>query len=603
LPDSLQRAPKQLALVELLQQHPQGISEDQLNQVLPGWRDAMRRLEQKSLVRRSYADTSLPVVPAASKIAPQHSIDQEQAIAAMREQLDRFQVHLLDGVTGSGKTEVYLSLMEDVIARGQQVLLMVPEISLTPQTVRRLEQRLGRPVVSLHSGLSDRERLRGWLAARNGEASVVIGTRSAVFTPMPRLGLIVVDEEHDASLKQQDGFRYHARDVALVRARNADIPVILGSATPSLESLHNALQGRYRHLTLSERVGGAISPGIHLLDIRQAPVEEGLSAPLLDKVRTHLDAGGQVLLFLNRRGYAPTLLCPGCGWIAGCHRCDARMTLHSTRRQLICHHCGHTRPQDQQCPACGEELVALGEGTQRIEEVLSRHFPEVGLIRIDRDSIRRKGELEAALKGIQQGKYRLLIGTQMLAKGHHFPDVSLVGILDVDQGLFSADFRASERLAQLVLQVSGRAGRAERQGEVLLQTRFPDHPLLNLLVRKGYPAFAEAALAERQMAEFPPFSHLALLRSESVVAATALEFLTTARQAASELTAAGVQITGPVPAPMERRGGRYRAQLLLFATQRAPLHGLLTALLPRLDQLPQARKVRWSLDVDPADTF
>jgi primosomal protein N' (replication factor Y) len=602
-PDELRRAPRQQALIQRLQQHPAGLSEEQLNAECPGWRDAMKRLQQKNLVTCRLVDSEDSTIPAATAVKPSHSPDQEQAITSMRKTLDHFQVHLLDGVTGSGKTEVYLSLIEDVIGRGQQVLLLLPEISLTPQTVRRLQQRLGTNVVALHSGLSDRQRLQGWLAARAARASVVIGTRSAVFTPMPKLGLIVVDEEHDASLKQHDGFRYHARDVALVRARNADIPVILGSATPSLESLHNALQGRYRHLTLSQRVGGAVSPPIRLLDIRQVPVEEGLSAPLLSKIHQHLDADGQVLLFLNRRGFAPTLMCPACGWIAGCHRCDARMTLHSPRQQLICHHCGYSRARDSHCPECGEALLALGEGTQRIEEVLSQHFPEAGLVRIDRDSTRRKGALEASLDGIRQGDYRLLIGTQMLAKGHHFPNVTLVGIVDVDQSLFSADFRASERLAQLILQVAGRAGRAERPGEVVLQTRFPDHPLLNLLVSQGYPAFARAALEERQLADFPPFNHLALLRSESVAPEAAQAFLQECRRLAQASPANQVEITGPVPAPMERRAGRYRAQLLLFARQRAPLHGLLNEILPRLDKLPQARKVRWSLDVDPIDTY
>ncbi|MBZ0070814.1 MAG: primosomal protein N', partial [Gammaproteobacteria bacterium] len=509
---------------------------------------------------------------------------------------------LLEGVTGSGKTEVYLQAIAATLVAGRQALVIVPEIGLTPQLLTRFRQRLGHAPVTLHSGLNETERLAAWLAARSGAARVVIGTRSAAWVPLARPGLFIVDEEHDASLKQQDGLRYSARDLLVWRAHRDRVPVVLGSATPALESIHNARQGRYRLLELAERAGNASTPRLRLLDVRAQPLDEGLSAPLIAHMHRHLEADGQVLLFLNRRGFAPTLLCHDCGWVGACRRCDAHLTLHQRHQQLRCHHCGSQQPLPARCPQCGSaDLRAVGAGTERVEQALERHFPGVPGIRIDRDSTRRKGRLEDLLSQATQGTARILLGTQMLAKGHHFPGVTLVGVLDADQGLFSADFRAGERLAQQVVQVAGRAGRAERPGEVLIQTHHPEHPLLLQLVAAGYPAFATAALAEREAAGLPPFRNLALLRAEAVDARAPDAFLSAAHDAAA--SAAGVEFWGPVPAPMERRAGRFRAQLLLVAHDRRRLHHLLTTWVPRLSELKQARKVRWSLDVDPIDLF
>jgi primosomal protein N' (replication factor Y) len=511
---------------------------------------------------------------------------------------------LLEGVTGSGKTEVYLTLIEAVLDRGEQVLVLVPEIGLTPQLVDRFRRRLGVPLAVLHSGLSDRERLAAWQQARSGTAPIVIGTRSAIFTPLQRPGLLIVDEEHDASLKQQDGFRYSARDLAVWRARYLDVPVILGSATPSLESLYNVEQQRYTRLELPERTGSADLPAVEILNIRDQPLEHGLSMALMQRMRAHLDAAGQVLLFLNRRGFAPTLMCYDCDWVAECRRCDARMTWHQQDNRLHCHHCGSQRPVDTVCPACGgSELHPMGQGTERVEQALAEHFPDVERLRIDRDTTRRKGELKRLLARAQSGEARLLLGTQMLAKGHHFPNVTLVGILDADHGLFSTDFRASERMAQLIVQVAGRAGRHDRPGTVVIQTRHPDHPLLQLLARQGYPAFARAALAERKAAALPPLTAIALLRAEASTAGTAMQFLEQAHRVLASIGLEGVEVWGPVPATMERRGGRYRAQLLLQSARRGRLQQLLGQLALQLEQDRDSRRVRWSIDVDPVDTY
>ena len=435
-----------------------------------------------------------------------------EAIAAARGRPASF---LLHGVTGSGKTEVYLRAIADVVARGEQALVLVPEIALTPQLVARFAARFDAPLAVLHSSLNDQERLRAWRAARSGTAPVVIGTRSAVFAPLARAGLIVVDEEHDPSYKQQEGFRYSARDLALARAQRLSIPVVLGSATPSLESLERARAGKSMLLALPNRTAGASQPRLHIVDLRRHAATQGIATPTVLAIKRHLDAGGQVLLYLNRRGYAPSLFCPSCGWVAPCPRCDARLTVHQRERRLHCHHCGTEQRAPETCPTCGEAVKPVGQGTERIEETLAQLFPDTPLARIDRDAVRRRGALEAALDRVTSGEVRLLVGTQMLTKGHHFPDVSLVVVLNADQGLFGTDFRASERLAQTIVQVAGRAGRAERPGEVLIQTEYPEHPLLAQLVDGGYDAFASAALDERRLARWPPFARIAVLRAEA----------------------------------------------------------------------------------------
>ena len=603
----LTRAPRQQALLSMLKKLPSGLHERQINQHQQNWRPVMYKLAEKNWVQRIEA----PILPApAAGNSPATSKRlllnkaQQAAVDTVLDTAGRFSVSLLDGVTGSGKTEVYLQIIEQIVDSGRQAMVLVPEIGLTPQLLERFLQRFPHPVALLHSSLSNQERLAAWLSSRSGEAAIIIGTRSALFTPVKKLGVIIVDEEHDTSFKQQEGFRYSARDMAIIRARNAGVPIILGSATPSLESLYNAQQKRYLHLSLPERAGEAKPPAFRLLDLRHQPLQEGLAPKLLDIMEAHLQTEGQILLFLNRRGFAPTLLCHECGWVGRCHRCDTHLTFHQLERRLRCHHCGSERPVDPRCPDCGSiDLRALGTGTERIEQALQHHFPGIGIARLDRDSTRRKGSMQTVLNEIQQGHKRILIGTQMLAKGHHFPNVTLVGILDTDQGLFSADFRASERMSQLITQVAGRAGRAEKPGLVVIQTHHPDHPLLQQLITHGYQQFATAALQERQEAELPPYCSIALLRAEAPAADTPTDFLYQALQTAERLHSGEVSLLGPVPAPMEKRAGRYRAQLLLQSTSRAALHHLLSQWMPQLETLKSGRKVRWSLDVDPVDLF
>ncbi|MGY0633827.1 primosomal protein N' [Luteimonas sp. A478] len=610
VPGMRQGRPRRLA--ELLESSTR--NETALDDLLPGWRPAARTLSERGLAER----IAIP----ASQLAPdpqpgpEPNSEQAEAIAAIQASAAGFVPLLLDGVTGSGKTEVYLQAISDCLARGRQALVLVPEIGLTPQLLGRFRARLGVPVHASHSGLSDAERARVWAAAWRGEARVIVGTRSAVFTPLPQAGLIVIDEEHDGSYKQQDGFRYHARDFALVRAKALAVPIVLGSATPSLETLHNARSGRYVHLRLSRRAGSGRPPPVRVLDVRKRPLEAGMSAELLEAVDRALAVGGQVLVFRNRRGYAPVLMCHDCGWSAGCPRCSSPdqnrpMTVHAHGRRLQCHHCGHRRPAPLACPDCaGLGLQPQGIGTERLEELLIQRYPDHPVLRIDRGSTRRRDALERlfAELGDRPG---ILVGTQMLAKGHDLAGLTLVTVVGIDEGLFSADFRASEKLAQLLIQVAGRAGRAERAGEVVLQTHHPDHPLLDTLIHGGYHAFAETELEQREAAGFPPFAHLAMLRAESKHAEPPMAFLHAARRAVAAWqgqsgtgpTAPGVEINGPMPAPMARRAGQYRAQLLLSAPQRAPLHSALRAVVPELHALPEARKVRWSLDVDPIDLY
>jgi primosomal protein N' (replication factor Y) len=597
----LKRAPRQASILERLRSCEEAVPTAVL---LDGGSDApLRSLEQKGLARRITVASGGTMIARKTREALTLNTPQQQAVDAVSDSLDDFQAWLLYGVTGSGKTEVYLQLIERVLAAGRQTLLLVPEIGLTPQLLRRFEKRFDTTISLLHSGMSDSDRLNAWLAARSGMAGIVIGTRSAIFTPLARPGLIIIDEEHDGSFKQQEGFRYSARDLALVRARNEDVPIVLGSATPSLESLHNARSGRYQLLELPDRIGQRHAP-IELLDIRGQAMDEGISAALRERIRAHLKRGQQVMLFLNRRGFAPAMLCHDCGWVADCPRCDAHMTLHQGSQRLRCHHCGTESRIPAQCPSChSDDLRAVGHGTERLEQTLSALFPDAGIIRIDRDSTRRKGELDRLLEQARTGQGQILLGTQMLAKGHHFPDVTLVALIDTDQGLFSADFRASEKMTQLILQVAGRAGRAEQPGEVLIQTHHPDHMLLLALRCGDYTPVAESTLQEREQAQLPPFSHIALLRAESTDRQAALDMLEQAAELARDLLGTQIELLGPVPAPMEKRAGRYRAQLWLQSLRRNDLHTFLDRWLPRLEDLPTARKVRWSIDIDPVDSL
>lgn len=627
--DVLRRAPRQRDVLALLQGARDGLALADLADRLGPCGAAVRALRARGLIEvcRVPAPAVIAVrsAPERETIAgPQLNADQAEAVRRVTDELGAFSPFLLEGVTGSGKTEVYIRLIEAACARGAQTLLIVPEIGLTPQLRERLTARLPDPPAVLHSGLGEAERERAWHRAASGRASVVLGTRSAVFVPMPRLGLVLVDEEHDPSLKQQDGFRYSARDLSIRRAQLVGCPAVLGSATPSLETLNNAQSGRYGWLRLPQRAGAACTPRISLLDIRNQPLQAGLSGVLREEMRTEIAAGNQVLLFLNRRGYAPVLTCHGCGWVGDCPHCDARLTLHLGLKRLWCHHCGWFTPVPSACPDCrGTDLRMLGRGTERLDEELRLLFPDVAIARLDRDTTRRQGELARLLDEIRAGAVQILLGTQMLAKGHDFPGVTLVGILDLDQSLYASDFRAPERTAQLIVQVTGRAGRAERPGRVVLQTRHPEHPLLQSLLREGYPGFAAAALAERREAELPPFSHLALLRAEAPAQETPNAFLSQARLIAegiadesipgiprdrAQVDAAdneqsGVHCYGPVPAPMERRAGRYRAQLLVQCAQRPLLQRFLAAWSLALYALPRTKGLRWSLDVDPQDMY
>lgn len=515
-----------------------------------------------------------------------------------------FAAWLLDGVTGSGKTEIYLQLIEETLKKGKQVLVLVPEIGLTPQTVQRFQARFNVPIDALHSNLNDTQRLQVWQRAKTNQNAVVIGTRSALFTPFSELGLIVIDEEHDASFKQQDGWCYHARDLAVVYAKQLDIPIVMGSATPSLESLNNVKNGKYRHIQLLKKAQNSTALLQQVIDLKSQSVHNGLSDTLLKKMDEHLRKGNQVLLFLNRRGFAPVLFCHECGWIADCQHCEKPYTYHQHQRVLRCHHCASQKPVPMQCAHCGStHLMTTGLGTEQLEDTLQKRFPQYGITRIDRDSTARKGKLESHLTDIKQGKSRILIGTQMLAKGHHFPDVTLVALVNVDSALFSLDFRAEERLAQLYVQVAGRAGRVEKQGEVILQTHYPEHPLLQSLLNEGYAAFAERALQLRQTMGLPPFSAQALFKAQSRHSAEAEQVLQ--RIAAyfrawnKRQNVAGVQILGAMPAPFGKKAGQFRWQLLLQHPSRAVLQKALSEF--HQEQAQKSSQVRLNLDVDPLD--
>ena len=565
------------------------------------WRRPLRALIAKGWVE------PVPEVPGRTDRhdrpdRPTLNAEQRRAVDAVGARLEQFSPFVLDGVTGSGKTEVYLRLIEKAVALGRQVLVLIPEIGLTPQLLARFHARLSCRVATLHSGLSDGERLSAWTHARNGTADVVVGTRSAVFVPLARPGLFIVDEEHDLSFKQQDGFRYSARDLAVVRARDTGTPIVLGSATPSLEAIDNVRRCRYRRLDLPHRAGGATPPRIDVVDLRSRPFDNGLCDVLIEALEQTKARSEQALLFINRRGYAPVLMCHGCGWVADCERCDAHLVFHREDERLRCHHCAAERARIVECPECGsKDMRRLGLGTERVASALEARIDGLRVARMDRDATRRRGALEALLDHVHAGEVDAVVGTQMLAKGHHFPNVTLVAILDADGGLFGVDFRATERMAQLLLQVAGRAGRGDRTGRVLLQTHHPEHPLLRVLVLQGYRQFCAEALEERRGARLPPFASLALVRAEALQRDAPQAFLRDAEACAGARPHPGVSVLGPVPSPMERRAGRYRAQLLVDATSRGALQRFLPGWITELESLPSARKVRWSVDVDPQE--
>ena len=556
------------------------------------------------LLRKGKTPRALKPKVSAGETAPssnEATADQAAAIAAIVN-ASGFQTFLLHGVTGSGKTEVYLRAIADVIARGGQALMLVPEIALTPQLEARVSARFPQAqIVSAHSGVADAARARAFLAALEGRAAIVLGTRLSVFMPMPRLQLIVVDEEHDASFKQQEGLRYSARDVAIFRAKQRDIPVVLGSATPSLETFHHADSGRYTKLELPERaVAAAELPAVVTIDTRRQKLQDGLSAELIAALDARLQRGEQSLLFLNRRGYAPVLACPACGWISHCRRCAANLVLHLADRRLRCHHCGWEVAIPHACPDCGNlDLQPFGRGTQRLEERLAEVFPAARILRIDRDSADSPRKWQALLAAIYAGEADILVGTQMLAKGHDFPKLTLVGVVGADAALFAADFRAPERLFAQIMQVGGRSGRHDLPGEVLIQTEYPDHPLYRALVEHDYAAFAHEQLAEREVAGFPPFAFQAMLRAEAPELKQALDFLQGA--VASAPTFSDVLLYDPVPMRLARLKNRERAQLLVESRSRPALQAFLTAWLDALYVLKAPRDLRWHLDVDPLE--
>ena len=604
----LTRAKKQHQAAQLLQ--ISALSYDQLKENNVS-RATLNSLQEKQLVTR-YEELPASNLEWAQSLQerqqkPHLSTEQAIAITSVTQQLNKFKCYLLEGITGSGKTEVYLNILKAVLEKGQQALIIVPEIGLTPQTIKRFKARFNVPIYLKHSALNEQQQLETWLHAKQGSAAIVIGTRSAIFSDFKNLGLIILDEEHDASFKQQDSFRYHARDFAIKRASDENIPILLGSATPAFESLNNALSGRYHHLFLTHRAGNATPPKNDLINLTGLPLKSGLSPQLIELMQQHLDKNNQVILFLNRRGYAPVLMCHECGWLAKCQRCDAFYTYHKSANYLHCHHCMATHPVPEQCHDCGStNLHSTGVGTEQLEETLTQLFPDHKTVRIDRDNTRKKDSFNEYLNDINSGKYKILLGTQMLAKGHHFPDVTLVALVDVDGALFSNDFRASERLGQLFTQVAGRAGRAEKKGQVVLQTFHPEHNLLQELVNNGYGDFSRSALQERKMAQLPPFSYQALIRAESLNATQAENFLTLCKQTLNQIALNNkvsdrLLILGPIAASMERRAGKYRFQLLIQSEQRVLVTKTLNIALTHFEKMPEGRKVRWSIDVDPID--
>ena len=541
-------------------------------------------------------------------LAPELTAEQQAALATVREHADGFSPFLLFGVTGSGKTEVYLSLIADALAKGGQVLVLVPEINLTPQLEARVAGRFpAAGLVSLHSELTEAARLRNWQAAFSGQARIVLGTRLSVFAPLPDLALIIVDEEHDPSFKQQDGMRYSARDVAVFRAHERKVPIVLGSATPSLETWANAtakeMRGRYKLLTLKERaIEQARLPSVERIDLRKEKTEEGLSGILLEAIEKRLARGEQSLVFLNRRGYAPVLACTACGWISNCKRCAANLVLHMADRRLRCHHCGYESGVPRTCPTCGnQDIHPFGRGTQRLEEFLAERFPKARILRADRDVAKSRKQWEVLVEKIHAGEADILVGTQMLAKGHDFPKLTLVGVVGADAALFAADCRAPERLFAQLMQVAGRAGRAQLPGQVLIQTQYPDHPLYAAIVKHDYPAFASTQLAERKVAGFPPYSHQAMLRAEAPKMADAIAFLSTARAWPEIAAHPAVALYDPVPMRMARLANLERGQLLVECASRPALQAFLTAWQPVLDGIKSPSRLRWHLEVDPLE--
>lgn len=594
---ALGRAKKQARLIELLQGRPRSVAELEAEGIS---RAIIRAVQTKALIEP--CEISVAGKSGIADPLPANA-EQQRAIDAITAQLKGFRCHLLEGITGSGKTEVYLQCIAPVLAAGDQVLVILPEIGLTPQMVARFESRFATDIAVLHSGLSDSERDRNWSLARRGEAGIVLGTRSSVFAPTAKLGLIIVDEEHDQSLNQQDGLRYSARDVAVKRAHISNCPVILGSATPSLESLANAEAGRYHGHRLSSRAGGARTPTKSIIDIRGLDLAGGLSGPLGETIDTVLARGEQALLFLNRRGFAPAVLCHDCGWTAECGNCDARLTLHQRPAELRCHHCNQRRHLPRLCPSCQSgRLVSAGIGTEQTEQALGQRYPSTPIFRVDSDSMTGRHAMAEFTEQLKTAGPCIILGTQMLSKGHHFPRVTCVGVLDADSLLFNPDFRGEERLLQLLTQVGGRSGRGELPGEVVIQTRHPDHPLLQAVLEQPYGDLARQLLAERSSRGLPPAGAIAVIRCDARQQEDGVTFLTSV-YAKVEASLPSVNLIGPVPSAMARRAGLYRSQLIAHGRNRRDVQRAAQTLLATASSLKSPAGLRWFMDVDPVESL
>ena len=596
------RAPKQAALMSILMEN-HTLDSNGLSNIFPEWKKYSKRPIEKNWIKIEQIIESHKDIQKLDKNTKGLALNSEQKKAILDvKKSSTFNTFLLDGVTGSGKTEIYLSLISDVIERGQDALILVPEIGLINQLNRRIEVRLGIKPSQYHSGLTENERFITWKKIQESKTRIILGTRSAILAPFKNLGLIVVDEEHDISYKQQEGFRYSARDLAVMRAKNFNIPIILGSATPSLESFNQHVNNKYKYLTLKKRAGNAKMPSMHLIDLNKGHSEDGLSKLLIKSMNEHIENDGQILVFINRRGYAPTLICKTCNFIAECSRCDSRMTLYLSKKLLLCHHCNYKEKYKNSCIKCDSEMIALGQGSQRIEDSLKKHFPNEQILRIDSDSTQQKNSLDEALEKAKAGKAKILVGTQMLSKGHHFSSLSLVVVVNADQGLFSNDFRGSERLAQNIIQVAGRAGREKKKGQVIIQTEYPDHPFWPLLFQGGYKEIVEMTLMDRKSANWPPYSFIVLIRAQSHRKKYTWSFLEEAKKILISQKP-NFSILGPVSAPMEKKASHYRGQLLLQSEGRKSLNQTLKMFIDEIERKKFVRRVKWSIDVDPIELF